>query len=79
MNASLEYQKTAMYIRATQEIQRNAATALRELCERFAAEYDCEVMIEGKPPLVWAREDGPYFGHRAHVEVMRKAKEQNNA
>ena len=51
------------------EVQCCAATALRELCERFAAEYQCEVMIDGKPPLVWAREDGPCFAHRAHVEV----------
>ena len=74
-NHSPAYQRTDIYLQATQEVQRHAASALRELCERFAAEYACEVMIGGKPPLVCGRENGPYFWNRAHVEVLRNKDE----
>ena len=75
VSSSLAYQRADTYLQAAQEVQRHAAGALRELCELFAEEWECAVMIEGKPPLVWARENGPYFGRRAHVEVLRNEDE----
>ena len=65
------FRATEMCQAAIREMHSQAARALVALCEQFAADYQCRVMINGYvPQMWWETGGGDQFGHRAHVEVQ---------